>query len=468
MLLNRCRGILLVASAIVTLPPASAGADVSAAAELEAANARRAEHKYEEARRALRRARAAGASEQLVALELGYLSAAEGDSEGARRHYQEAMRGRDADVSRTARRELDALAPASTSGTPAATSGTPATAAPAAAPALDEAYRAKASGDLRGAALAFGRAKDRGANPQLVAMELGYVAVAAHDDDEARTRFIEAERGPDADMGAQARKERGALPTHIYADAYADAYAWKRVEGATNGESIVPTARVRAFYRPALRTPFELYLSGQATRDTASHGYSGAVLPQVFADDYAIVAAGARLRLWENRVDLFAQIGPAFDLLDDGRDRVAVDARAGVATYLETADCAPAPERTARVKLWPCLEAYGEAIYASRFDHDVIAFVRPRAAAGYLVTGPVLWQAVAEARAAKDKNNDYWNNFADVGAGHRWRLLAPLRVDFVLTVDAGSYYGLSAKDPAPSRLGYVEARGLVTTFVELR
>src|SRR6185436_9296602 len=116
--------------------------------------------------------------------------------------------------------------------------------------------------------------------------------------------------------------------------------------------------------------------------------------------------------------------------------------------YAETRGCAPAPEGGTKAGLWPCLEVYGEAVYASRFGDDVVAFARPRAGAGYLATGPVLWQAIVEGRAAVDANHDYWNNFADAGIGHRWRLLAPLRVDLLFTVNAGSYYGLSGRDPA--------------------
>ena len=93
-------------------------------------------------------------------------------------------------------------------------------------------------------------------------------------------------------------------------------------------------------------------------------------------------------------------------------------------------------------------------------------FARPRASIGYLVSGPVLWQGVVETRAAKDVNDDYYNNFADGGVGHRWRLLAPFRVDLLVSANAGSYYGLAGKDPAPSRLGYADLRALFSTYVE--
>jgi hypothetical protein len=460
---NRRSIVALFAGAAVTFAAGAARAEPPAAQELGAAYALKSEGRWDEAARAFAKARAAGASDQLVSLELGYLAAARGDTDAARRHFIEASRGGDAELTRRARAELDALAP------PAAPPPPPRAEAPrppSAASALDEAYRAKAAGDAAGAAAAFRRARAAGANPQLVSMELGYLAAQGGNPDEAQARFREAERGPDADMGAQARRELGVLPKHLYADVYADAFGWDRVAGPSNGSSVVPVVRVRGFYRPVLSVPVDLYVSGQATRDTASHGFVGTALPKIYADNYATFGGGARARLFGKRVDLFAQAGPAFDLLDDGRDRVVLDVRGGAIGYVETAACAPAPERRAKAAFWPCLEAYAEATYVSRFHDNVMGFARPRAAAGYLMTGPVLWQAALEARAAKDLNKDYWNNFADAGAGHRWRLLAPFRFDLRLTVNAGAYYGLAGRDPAPSKLGYVDARGLATTYVE--
>jgi hypothetical protein len=398
-------------------------------------------------------------------LELGYQAAAAGDAEGARRHYEEAARGSDEEVARRARLELDAMAkpepPPPPPMPPPVAKVTPADAA------LAEAYRAKAAGDRKTAAQAFWRAKSAGADAQLVAMELGYLAAASGDEDEAHLRFGEAEQGPDRDRGEAARRERSLLPRHLHfhADAYADAFGWNRVAGRTNGNSVVPMLRVRGAYQPFLALPLDVYVSAQATRDSASRGYDGGALPQIYADNYAILGAGLRVKLWK-RLELFGQVGPAFNLLDDGRDRRALDARGGALTYMETAGCAPAPESRARGGFWPCLEGYAEGIYVSRFRNNVTAFARPRAAAGYLLTGPVLWQAALEARASKDLNNDYWNNFADGGIGHRWRLLAPFRVDLLLTANAGSYFGLQGRDPAPSRLSYVDARGLATTYVE--
>ena len=468
---RRRAGIALVASVLVSFVSAaahaepSANTDPSTGAELDAAYALKAEGRYVEAESAFRRALDKGASRQLVALELGYIATAKHDSTSARRYYEQAADGDDTSWAERARLELKALAPPPAPAPPATpTPPPPAPPAPGQA-ALADAYRAKASGDLPRAVIAFRRAKSAGAEPQRVAMELGYIATASGQPDEAYVQFGEAERGPDAVMGAQARRERAALPKYVHADILAEAFGWNRVSGPTNGNAVVPTMRVRAFYRPSLSFPLEFYLSAQATRDSASRGFVGGAPPLIYSDNYATFGLGARVKLWK-ALELFGQAGPAVNLLDDGRDRTTLDVRGGALLYVETARCAPAPERTARAGFWPCLETYAEGVYASRFRDNVIAFARPRAAAGYLVTGPVLWQATAEARVGKDINDDYWNNFVDGGLGHRWRLLAPFRLDVLLTANAGTYFGLASRDPAPSRLGYVDARAQISTFVE--
>jgi hypothetical protein len=109
---------------------------------------------------------------------------------------------------------------------------------------------------------------------------------------------------------------------------------------------------------------------------------------------------------------------------------------------------------------------YGESVYVSRYDDNVVGLLRPRAAAAYLVTGPVAWQVVTEVRAAKDIHNDYYNNFLEAGAGQRFRLLSPGRVDLLLSVHEGSYLGVHHIEPAPRSLGYTDLRLEASTYLE--
>jgi hypothetical protein len=159
-------------------------------------------------------------------------------------------------------------------------------------------------------------------------------------------------------------------------------------------------------------------------------------------------------------------------LVDDGRQALRFDGRFGVDSYVESSGCsvpaAPASPAAPLVKLAlePCGEFYGEAVYASRFDHNTVVFARPRGALTYLVTGPLMWQATVEVRGAVDANGDYYNNFSDAGLGHRFRLVSPVRVDALVSAHRGTYLGRSHLDPLPSSLGYTELRFQAATYVE--
>jgi hypothetical protein len=391
-------------------------------------------------------------------MELAYLAVARGEPDEARRLFASAEEGDDPDLRARASAERAAMAKPAAARPSAASSPVDST--------LAEAYRLKSEREFEAAAAAFTRAQAAGADPQRIAMELGYVAAARGSSDDMRTYFSAAANGPDRVIADRAKSEMAYLPRRFWGDLYADAYGWQRAAGEDRGGSLVPTVRVRGMVRPALSLDFNLYIYGQATRDTGSRGSVAGGPPRIFADDYALVGAGAMVRFWGGRVGLFAQIGPAFNLIDDGRERAAVDGRGGGVLYAETSRCAPSPAHGAWAGFLPCLETYAEVVYVSRFDNNVIAFGRPRVAGSYLVTGPVAWQVVAEARAAADRNGDYYNNLVDGGAGHRWRLLAPLRIDALFSVNAGTYFGVTNRDPAPSRLSYADLRLNLATYAE--
>jgi hypothetical protein len=438
----------------------------SAATEwLDLGYARKTEGDAKGAAEAFERARALGADGQVVELELGYLDATHGAPESARLHFARAAEGDDAGRAAHARAEMVALAPPANAPVTAPANDSPRAGGTHATDLLALAYRAKSEHRLADAQVAFEGARVAGANPQLVSIELGYLAAARGDFDDARGHFAEAQQGPDRGVAEQAGRELGVSPRHWWGDFYADALGAESTSGQASGPALlVPTARVRAYYRPSLGLDLNFYAYAQATRDTASAAAGPAGVPAIYADDYAMLGVGARFRLWEGRVGLFAQAGPAWNLVRPGATEL--DARAGFDLYAELPQCAPAPEKELRVQLTPCAEVYVEGVYASRFDNNVIGLARPRGGLTYMVTGPVAWQVVAEGRAGKDLNNDYYNNFVDAGAGPRWRLLAPFRLDLLVTADAGTYLGLHGRDPAPDRLAYTALRLEASTYLE--
>lgn len=325
---------------------------------------------------------------------------------------------------------------------------------------LTAGYERKATGDLGGALQAFEQARRAGADPQRVSLELAYAHLALGETAAARAEFAAASRGTDAELARRADQELAGLPSKWWGDLYAESFGWSRRKGATDNSDLVPTVRVRGMRRLTSAPDLSVYAYAQATRDTASRGL-GSGAPSVYADNTALAGAGLLLRLWDDRLGLFAQAGPALPLIDDGRDPVDFDARAGSFLALETAPCAALDHPSPR-----CEELYSEAIYTSRFDHDVQGFARARQSLRYLATGPVAWQVFWELRGGADRNGDYYDNFFDAGAGPRWRLRGPVPLDLLAGGHVGRYLGRENLDPAPERLEYVDLRVLATTYVE--
>jgi hypothetical protein len=336
--------------------------------------------------------------------------------------------------------------------------------APAGAALMDQGWARKASGDLDGAAASFEQAKSAGFDAQRADLELSYVALSARRTGPARERLEAAARGPDPELAAQARHELKALGGAMRRDLYAETFAWTRADGAARRANAVPTLRLRGLYQPLESIPLDGYVFAQATRDLASGDRNG--VPQVYADDRAIAGAGVQLRMLGGRAALFAQAGSAFALIEDGRADVLLDVRAGAIGNVESRGCSPEPRRGASLRVMACSEAYGEAIWFSRFEHDMVAFARGRAGATWLVTGPLAWTLLLEGRGSVDRLGHTYDNFVEGGLAQRWRLLEPVKVDLLASASTGVVLRGRADDPVPGDRGYLELRLIASTFLE--
>ena len=324
---------------------------------------------------------------------------------------------------------------------------------------LQIAWECKADGDLEGATEALHTALEWGADPQVVHLELGYLAQQQGDEGAAREHFKEAHHAA-MERVRQARGEmrRGNRP--YWGEFYADAFGWHRFmpEKSTN---IVPTLRLRGYLHPIPDVDLDPYVFVQLSRDAASRGRGPQGYPLIYADNSLMIGGGVLFRFWQLQVGLFVQIGPSFKLVDDDRDAVELDFRAGGYLDLAAPTCFPRvidDGRGSALIAEPCAELYAELVYVSRFDHNLMGQVRGRVGLTYLLTGPVAWQPLAEGRVYKDIDNDFWNNMADGGVGHRWRLLQPFALDLMLGVHFGTYFGFENLDPAPEPLSYAELR----------
>jgi hypothetical protein len=335
-----------------------------------------------------------------------------------------------------------------------------------AAAALEAGYRAKAERDVAAARRAFEQALELGADPQRVHLELGYIASAERRLADARRHFETAAGGPSAELAGAARTQLRFVPNHLWGDVYFEGWAWYRFAGARSA-NFVPTLRLRALWRPFLDHDFNVYLYGQITRDVASRGVGPRSLPVIYADNHALLGAGVFYRFLENHVAVFGQIGPAFNLRDDGGEIVSLDARAGVLGGIESSECRLPHFNGMRALVGGCVEGYGEIVYVSRFNHDIVGMVRGRVALNLFQIGPMLWQPLFELRALGGKNGDYYNNLVELGVGYRFRLLEPFLIDLTTTLHGGLYYGVQNVDPVPNPPVFLELRALLTTYAEI-
>ena len=125
----------------------------------------------------------------------------------------------------------------------------------------------------------------------------------------------------------------------------------------------------QGFVRVGLQSPTAAgltpYLSARLTRDSRS---VGGPQPSIFSDNSIVPAAGIKARPFTQGPTLYAEAGPAFLLLDDGKGRrTRSDIRFG--GYLSKGWYQSNDLRT---------ELYVDASYYSRFDHDVITYVQLR------------------------------------------------------------------------------------------
>lgn len=329
------------------------------------------------------------------------------------------------------------------------------------------AWQAKKDGDLDAALSAFEGALQAGGEAQSIHLEMGWIERDLEHWPEAREHFKAVLDGEDMERRRIAMAELRALPRIVWGDLYAEGYGWHRLLWQQSA-NFVPTVRLRAFLHPIPKVDLDPYLYVQFSRDVASRGEGPQGYPLIYADNHLMFGGGVQFRFWQRRVGLFAQIGPAVNLLRDGTAPVKLDVRAGGWLGLSHPRChplVPTAEPYVTSPMAFCAETYDELVYVSRFSHNLVLSLRGRIGFTLLQTGPVAWQPILEGRLIKDIDNDYWNNLVDAGIGHRWRLLWPFGLDLMLGIHAGTYMGLQNVDAAPTPGQYLELRLQAATYV---
>ena len=407
---------------------------------------------------AFRTAEALGADRQFMQYERSYIAGLDGDEEKVAELLAAASEGPNEAVGTQAAYELAARTGIGIGGPPESQEHILAYIEHRDAERFDE---ADAELDL---------AEEKGANSQLIELYRAYLDKAKKDDFAARKHLREVANGEDEDLAKQARAELRYTAKPVWADLYGEGFGWARVWPEDKVfDDFTGTVRVRGYLHPFQKIAFDPYIFFQLSGDVRSRQDGGPTFgggPLIYADNSAMLGGGLLLRVWKHRITFWGQVAAAFPWvkLATASD-VQLDVQAGAAISFSSEGCRPPDGKPAYVAAHWCAEFYGDTVYRNRPYHNLFFSARGRVGLHYLVTGPVAWAPIIEARFSKDVIDDYWANLIDFGLMHRWRLMSPLGIDVVVGVHSGTLLGLYRDTPPPANLGYIDFRLQLSAYV---
>ena len=295
--------------------------------------------------------------------------------------------------------------------------------------------------------------------------QLGYLYRAAGQPDSAFRAFLSAQRI--SQLSPRDWVEVGYIQTARGNPVAAqDAFGTARMEGdsmvralatqalagnaapllATNGKAAQPRGYMEVYAAPLYQTRFtnaigqgfvrlglagassalSPYLSVRLTRDSRS---MGGTQPQIYSDNSLIAAVGLKTQPFQGGPTLYAEAGPAFMLIDDGRDRVRADARAGAYYFngwYET--------RALRTEL------YTDASYYSRFNRNVITYLQLREILDAWRPGTHAVELFARLGGVVDSRRVSYNNAGEFAPGMAFIPGPTRRVVLTLEHVSGRYF----------------------------
>lgn len=180
----------------------------------------------------------------------------------------------------------------------------------------------------------------------------------------------------------------------------------------------------------------DLYAS---IREYLASGTDIDILPSPFSERSMVIALGVRTHPFNTpQVLAFAEVGSAVDEAAAGRE--IGDVRGGLVFYDQWRPETRAPDHA--IHPWDrSAELYGELVYFSRFDDNVILFVRHREGRRAFETASSYLDVYLFGQGWLDANGDFSNNVGEVGLGVRY--WPDKRTPFNIWVEGlrGMYFG---------------------------
>lgn len=210
------------------------------------------------------------------------------------------------------------------------------------------------------------------------------------------------------------------------------------------GAGVAPV-QLKVGITPESVPKLDIYASTRLTYDTRSGAGQGILGPQFYYDNAAIFAGGARVRPIDGwPIILFAEAGYAYDLLYKNRNRWQPDLRGGLVVAQEW-NMLPLCDQADPFAPRFIADFYGDLVYFSRYDSDVIGFARIRPGYRFFENANYATEVYAMAAGATDTQNNPDNRFVEGGFGLALRAFSyvplTLRGELAYVVrDTGSQY----------------------------
>lgn len=159
----------------------------------------------------------------------------------------------------------------------------------------------------------------------------------------------------------------------------------------------------------------EIYGSLRFTKDNESSVSNS--ISQIYQDNAAIIALGFRSKFIKNLpLSFFIEGGKAYDFIYQNRNRWRYDLRSGLIYYQEWQSPPTYADSIKFSRAW-FTNIYGEIIYFSRFNNNIIGTMRAREGYDLVAWHNSVLQTYFIERLSVDSKKEFYNNYFELGPG---------------------------------------------------
>jgi tetratricopeptide (TPR) repeat protein len=306
-----------------------------------------------------------------------------------------------------------------------------------------------------------------------IVMQKAYLLDELKRYDEAYNQFQIASNSPDPKIVQESEDAMIYLAPETYKSLpspwFVDFYFAPEYHSYFN-DMIFPTQLRAGISLESATQTLELYGTVRGTIDTrSSSSGSGAAnqLPTIYEDDTAIPGVGIRYYPYKPiPVALYAEVGEAFDLIDEGTERWNFDFRGGIDAY-QGWGAQPVYAINPRFVIKQVGDFYGDVGYYTRYDHDIIGQLRVREGVRFFEWKNSSLDLYLKGEYFFDTNHEYFNNLVNYGPGLAFTPYNHLNLVIRVEPTLGYYIPVNSPDPNPNSSNYFDMIILAEFYIRI-